>query len=120
MIVYLAGPYSKGDVAQNVHRMLRVADYLANLGVMCYVPLLTHFWHLVYPREYEFWMKYDLLFLEKCDCLIRLKGESAGADREVDHAKRLKMPVHEFGEFDMQELNDLDAWISKQKTSHRR
>jgi hypothetical protein len=59
------------------------------------VPHLTHFWHLVSPHEYEFWLKLDLEFLTVCDCLVRLPGESSGADREVARAECLCIRVYE-------------------------
>lgn len=34
-----------------------------------------------------------LQWVESCDCLLRLDGESKGADIEVSRAKELKIPV---------------------------
>ena len=45
--VYVAGPYTLGDVAVNVHEAIHVADLLLGLGFIPYVPQLTHFWHLM-------------------------------------------------------------------------
>lgn len=94
MIVYIAGPYTKGDVAQNVRNAILAADHLIGEGHVPYIPHLTHFWHLLSPKPYEFWIDYDLLWLEKCDCILRLQGESAGADMEVVEATRLGKPVY--------------------------
>ncbi|GAG05287.1 unnamed protein product, partial [marine sediment metagenome] len=33
-------------------------------------------------------------WLEVCDCVLRLPGESAGADLEVERAKELGIPVY--------------------------
>lgn len=84
--VYIASPYSKGDVALNVRRQIEVADKLLNLGYVPFVPTLTHFWHLVCPEPYDVWLDYDLNWIADCDYLLRLDGESNGADREVDYA----------------------------------
>ena len=35
----------------------------------------------------------DLRLVERCDVLVRLPGDSAGADREVAHARRRGIPV---------------------------
>jgi hypothetical protein len=35
-----------------------------------------------------------MAWLAKCDCLLRLPGESKGADNEVFWAKKLGMPVY--------------------------
>ncbi len=91
--VYVAGPYTKGDVAVNVRNAIAAANELLDAGFYPYLPHLTHFWHLVCPREYEDWMRLDLEFLPQCEALLRLPGESSGADREVDHAMTLGIPV---------------------------
>ena len=94
MIVYIAGPYTKGDVAQNVHNAIKVADQLVELGHIPYIPHLTHFWHLISPRPWWFWLDYDLQWLEKCDCVLRLDGESVGADKEELAAHKLGKLVY--------------------------
>lgn len=94
MIVYIAAPYTQGDVALNVHTVLMVANQLVELGHTPYIPHLTHFWHLVSPKPKEFWLEYDKKFLCLCDCLLRLPGESQGADEEVEEANSLGMKVY--------------------------
>ena len=112
--VYIAGPYTKGDVALNVRAALQVADYLANKpGVIPYVPHLTHFWHLTFPRPYQFWLDYDMVWLKECDVLVRIAGESSGADKEVEAAKDWDVPVHEFPRFSIEALTELDRFISQ-------
>lgn len=91
MKIYIAGPYSKGDVAQNISAAIHAGDYVASLGHAPFVPHLTHFWHLLIQHDYEFWMAQDLEWLKACDALLRLPGESAGADREVEAALALGM-----------------------------
>ncbi len=91
--IYIAGPYSKGDIAINVRNAFKVANELADLGFAPFVPHSTHFWHLLFPRSYEFWLELDSQFLPLCDALLRLPGKSNGADKEVELAKTLKIPV---------------------------
>ena len=91
--VYIASPYTKGDVAVNVRESLLVADKLAELGYLPYPPLLSHFWHLLSPHPYEFWTELDLDWVLRCDCVLRLPGESSGADRECGYAERHLIPV---------------------------
>lgn len=111
--VYIAGPYTKGDVALNVKNALRLADYLTHKeGIVPYVPHLTHFWHMMYPQPYQFWLDYDMIWLKECDALVRIAGESSGADKEVEAAKELGMPCHVFRGFDLESLSSLDAFIS--------
>lgn len=106
--VYIAGPYTKGDVAVNVRTHLAMADHLAILGYIPYVPLLTHFWHLVFPHPYEFWCKLDLEWIPKCDILLRMPGDSSGADKEVEYAKSQDIPV-------VYSVNELRDWTDAQR-----
>jgi hypothetical protein len=91
--IYVAGPYSKDDVAQNVRNAIGAAEALVWWGLVPFVPHLTHLWHLMCPHKIDFWYKYDLEWLARCDCLLRLPGESTGADAEVVEAQRLGLPV---------------------------
>jgi len=91
--VYIASPYTKGDPAVNVKRQIDMADTLMNYGYVPFVPLLSHFQHLCKPRVYQDWIDYDLEWVASCDCLLRLKGESSGADNEVKEAESLNIPV---------------------------
>jgi len=93
--VYIAAPYSTGDVAANVRNAYEAATRLADAGVAPFVPHHTHFWHLLFPRAYEDWLKLDLAFLPCCDAVLRLPGESPGADTEVRKARALGIPVFE-------------------------
>lgn len=91
--IYIAGPYTKGDIAVNVHNALKAANELADLGFAPYVPHLTHFWHLTFPRPYDFWLELDNQFLPFCHAVLRLPGESSGADKETALAQQLGIPV---------------------------
>jgi hypothetical protein len=95
MKVYVAGPYTKGDVALNVRAAIEAADRLLKAGYVPFLPHVTHFWHLVCPGPYEQWIAYDLEWLPSCQALVRLPGESAGADGEVARARELGIPVFE-------------------------
>ena len=95
MRVYVSGPLSKGDVLGNVRRAVEAADELLALGHIPYVPHLTVFWHFHSPKPYESWMALDFAWLEVCDAVLRLPGESEGADREVDRARELGVPIYE-------------------------
>ena len=91
--VYISGPYSQGDVAVNVRNAFKAANSLADLGFAPLVPHTTHFWHLIFPRPYKFWIDLDKEFIPCCDALLRLIGHSRGADKEVDLAIKLGVPV---------------------------
>lgn len=91
--IYVAGPYTKGDVAENVYKAFAAANDLADLGFAPFVPHATHFWHMIFQRPYEFWLDLDNQFLPTCHAVLRLPGESNGADKEVALAGRLGIPV---------------------------
>ena len=92
--VYVAGPYTKGDVAVNVRTAIEVGNRLADAGFAPLVPHFTHFWHMLFPRPYTFWLEYDNQFLPCCDILLRIPGESSGADKEVELAKKCGLRVY--------------------------
>lgn len=98
--VYIASPYTKGDIAVNVRTSIEAADRLARDGYVPFCPLLTRFWHLVCPHPISFWYAQAMAWLEKCDAVVRLPGESTGADAEVKRALELGIPVfNSLGEF---------------------
>jgi len=91
--VYIASPYTIGDQARNVYNSLYVANNLISLGLCPYCPLLTHFQHMMFPQSYEKWLELDFEWIRQSDCLLRLSGESKGADREIEHATENNIPV---------------------------
>lgn len=93
IVVYISSPYTKGDVAQNVRVQLDTADTLMTLGYCPFVPVFTHFQHLHKPRLYGDWLRIDEEFVRRSDVVLRLPGESNGAEREVKLALSLDIPV---------------------------
>ncbi len=93
MKVYVAGPYTKGDVAVNVRNAIKAGVQLLDAGHYPFIPHLCHFIHMQAPRPYEVWTAFDNAFLPDCDALIRLLGESSGADAEMALAWKLEIPV---------------------------
>jgi hypothetical protein len=92
--IYIAGPYTRGDTAQNVREAISAGDYVSRMGHTPFIPHLTHFWHFLYPHEIQFWYAQDIEWLKTCDAVLRLEGESAGADHEVELAEKWGMPVY--------------------------
>lgn len=97
--VYVAGPITKPEPMENVHQAIVIATELLDSGLVApFVPHTTALWHMITPRPYEAWLDYDLDVIERCDALLRLPGESAGADIEHQRANTLAIPVfHEIG-----------------------
>lgn len=97
-LIYLAGPYSSEPDFQT-HRAVKIADQLWKKGYIVFVPHLSHFWGKICPHTYEEWMEYDFEILSRCDLLVRIPGESKGADREWNFAKLNNIPVFTLEEF---------------------
>ncbi len=91
--VYIAGPYSGGNVEDNVRAAVNAAHAVMDLGVTPFVPHLCHYLHLVKERSYEDWMSYDFVWLDRSDALLRLPGISPGAERELKRMQALSRPV---------------------------
>lgn len=107
MNVYVAGPYTSteppsgmdfwevGSEGQhNVQRAIHAGQDLAEGGHTPFVPHLFALWDLVRPNGYEFYMTMCLAYVAKSDALVRLSGDSPGADREVELAKSLNIPIY--------------------------
>lgn len=94
--IYVAGPLTVGGELRNVYRAIHAGERMRKLGLIPVVPHLFAFWDIVAPGpNYDEWLALDLKFLEKCDLLLRLPGESKGADREVERARELGVRVFE-------------------------
>lgn len=105
-LVYIACPYTRGDTAVNVHNAIQAANRVVELGAIPYVPVWTHFWHLITPHPWEFWIELDKYFVSLANCILRLDGESKGADLEVKQALQEGKPV-------FYHLEDLRHWLSQ-------
>ena len=94
MWVYVSGPYTGGDTAINVVNAIDAGFELREMGHVPIVPHLSHFMHMRRKKPYRFWMEFDLDLLARCDAIIRLPGESPGADEEVAAAEAAGKPVY--------------------------
>jgi hypothetical protein len=102
-IIYLASPYTIGDVAANVAVQIDAAHKILDLGHCPVAPLLSHFLHIQRQRPYQDWVNMDLALIPRMDIVLRLPGESRGADKEVQTAQKFNIPVV----FSWEELTDL-------------
>jgi hypothetical protein len=62
------------------------------LGYAPIAPLLFHYVDQISPLSYETWMAVDLKLLSQCDIVLRLPGESPGAEREIRYARERDIP----------------------------
>jgi len=99
MKIYLAGPYTEGDAALNVRRMIELAELIVKVGHTPFIPLLYHFWHFMSPHDYGYWMALDHAWIEACDALVYLDGESSGTQEDITVAEELGIAVYSEQEF---------------------
>jgi len=116
--VYIASPYTKGNVELNVKFQLKIWDQLISEN-NCWpiAPLWSHFQHLYKERDYYDWVNYDnALIIKACDVCLRLTAkigdyehdDSPGADAEVKLFHDLNRPV-------FYSLEDLNIWLDSKK-----
>jgi hypothetical protein len=118
VLVYIAGPIRKGDIWANVAQADRATFALMSAGIGVINPMLSCWagagmmWagepHPLAHGPFRFlgadsWLSRGLEIVGRCDAVLRLPGESYGADAEVAHAKALGIRV-----FD--DVAELIAW----------
>ena len=101
--VYIASPYTIGNQAKNVRDSIYFADKLIDNGYLPFAPLLSHFWDYLIPHNYDYWLEYCVNWLLECDFVLRLPGESKGADYEEVVAMQNGIPVV----YSILELNEI-------------
>lgn len=107
VLVYVAGPISKGDVGGNVRRAFAAACELMAAGLTPVVPHGSCFWGAAVTPDGAFrpevshgpfthadWLAVCLPVVRRCDALVRLPGESSGADMEAAEARSRGIPVY--------------------------
>ncbi len=91
--IYVAGPYTEGDTLTNVKNAIHAGETLFSHGFYPYVPHLNHLWEIYHTHTHEEWLSMDREWLELCDAVVRLPGESKGADIECEWAREKGIPV---------------------------
>ena len=91
--VFISSPYTLGDTAANVRRQHDAFRALMELGYAPFAPLLSHYQQIIHPVTYEAWLEWDFTWLRQCDVVLRLPGESKGADAECALAEEEGIPV---------------------------
>ena len=103
-LVYVSGPYTKGNPLEHVRRAIIVTGWYRQKGWAVALPHLSIQWEIMFPLSWEEWLAQDLVLVERCDRVIRLPGVSQGADLEVAHAKKLGIEVHYLSPEEMTEI----------------
>jgi hypothetical protein len=99
--IYVAHPIGPSDEGRAI-RIKSAVDAGAQLlraGLSPFVPglwaaaMADHETTADELMDYEAWMAYDFEWLSTCAAVLRLPGDSPGADREVDAALNAGKPV---------------------------
>lgn len=101
MLIFVASPYSIGNKSRNVGNSMIAGNEILKKGHTPFLPLLSHYWDCIYPKPESVWYAIDRVTLSRCDAVLRLPGESKGADSEVELALMLEIPVY----FDIDEID---------------
>ena len=112
-LVYVAGPIlGSGNPFRNVSVAMEAGINIMREGGTPYIPHLDFTMAVAHPHiTREEYLAWDFAIIERCDALLRLPGESDGADREVAHAEAHGVTVfHDKGE--------LGGWL-KERTYGR-
>lgn len=94
LYVFVAGPLGSSGLAwRNVRKAVFTANTIVQLGHTPFIPHLYMFADMMMPQDESYWENLDIEWLEACDCVVRMDGESTGADNEVSFAAQRGMPV---------------------------
>jgi hypothetical protein len=93
-LVYLSGAITRGDKNVNWFVAAQAQVALMRAGFAVINPMSSMLMPESVNIDWETWLLMDERIIEACDFLIRIPGDSDGADREVAHALALGIPVH--------------------------
>ena|ERR1035437_1379537 len=92
--IFISGPFSKGDIDTNVGLAVIAAERVSRMG---HSPFISHaqgfVWGEFFEHENAFFYKWCNEWLPVCQAVLRIPGESAGADAECELARSLRIPV---------------------------
>lgn len=96
--IYIAGPISTGarnmsDRLANVGAGIDAMRTLVAHGYAPLCPMLSHYADPTDELGWDSWLEVCLAWVRKADVVVRLPGESRGADLEVAYAQDRGIPV---------------------------
>ena len=98
--VYIAGPMTNGGTGydmKGITSAIGVYMRLIEHGFVPHCPQLTMFCDFLTPGRISYvqWLELDQCYIDDSDVVLRMPGESKGADRECQYAKDNGIPVIE-------------------------
>jgi hypothetical protein len=101
MLIFLSCPISNGDMAtdteieKNVAVAIAYETVLRDLEFAVVNPALSWFSHKFRPWSHDRWMEQAIDTMLRCDAVLRVPGDSVGADREQAFAETHDLPYFE-------------------------
>lgn len=102
--IYVAGPYSHGDIDKNVKKALDTCNKLINIGAATFCPHTFHYLNQRQSRTWDEWMQLCLKWVSVCDAFYRIKGYSPGSDKETAMAFDLGKPI-------FKSIDEVKKWL---------
>ena len=91
--LYLSGPITHGCRTTNFATGCTAHEELLKRHFAVYNPMLSMMHPNAWQISHDTWLQSDLAWVEVADVVLRLPGESEGADRECSYAATLDIPV---------------------------
>ena len=99
--IYIAGPISNGhaanarDIYKNVREAEKYYEALIQNGWTPICPHLSYHAWLGFANDvhWDRWIELDLDLIDSCAAVLRIPGESKGAEVEVVYAKEHDIPI---------------------------
>jgi hypothetical protein len=95
-LIYVAGYFSANPM-HGTHYAVKAFDELVEAGWLPLVPHASVILDMISPRTSDFWYKYDLGLLQRCDamyvCFGALTKESVGVAEEIRYATEHDIPI---------------------------
>lgn len=93
-IVYISGPITKGDKNHNLYQAMVAHKQLLEAGFSVINPMPS----MIYPFNHEIehlaWLENDLPHVAAAHAVLRLPGESLGAEMECQWAEEKGVPIY--------------------------
>ncbi len=89
---------------ERIDAAVAIGEDIARLGFAPLIPHLFDAWFTRFDYDYESCMRQCFAWVRACDAVYRVQNESKGADREVELARSLGMPV-------FTSMEELRAWL---------
>ena len=91
--IYISGPITMGNRKHNFKQAAIAQVVLIKHGMAVFNPMLSMRLPGAFKISHKEWLDNDLPWVESSDAVLRLKGESVGADMENAHAREHGVPV---------------------------